>query len=248
MYLVYGRQNIEAIFSRGLAHKIGHESILTQKVFPILYRMNKEEVGWFTNDKTGFKAVPRESHEPRSNKAPARRYWLEYHNVHNNFLARENHLLPLGRVFERYISQKFQQQYHEKQGEWSVRDLCRRIITGCAARTLLGPQVFELGKTSEADFIDAFWRLDDHVFQLILGFPRWFNPGAYKAQSNFLAKIAKYIDAAWDNFDWNAPGASDLAWEPCFGARICREICGWLRDAGFRDEVSAGALGTLLFA
>ncbi|KAG8165821.1 hypothetical protein KVR01_004373 [Diaporthe batatas] len=248
VYLVYGRQNIEAIFSRGLAHKIGHESIMVQKVFPVLYRMNKEEVGWFVNDKTGRKPVPRDPHEPKINRTPARRYWLEYTNVHTNFLARETHIQPLGRVFERLFSKTLEEQYHEGQGEWSVKDLCRRTITGCAARTLLGPQVFELERTTGEDLIDAFWNLDKHVFQLVLGFPRWFSPGAHKAQSHFLAKIARYVDSAWAKFDWDAPGASELPWEPCFGARVCREICVWLREAGFRDEVSAGALGTLLFA
>lgn len=248
MYLVYGRQNIQAIFSRGLAHKIGNESILVQRVFPVLYKMNKEEVGWFINDKTGRKAVPRDTHGTEGKSPSTRRYWHEYEHVHTSFLAREQHLQPLGRVFGRYVSQKLEEQYHQEQGEWSVKDLCRRTVAGCAIRTLLGPKVFELEKTTGDDFLDAFWGFDDNVFQLTLGFPRWFSPGAYEAQNHFLAMIAKYIDAAWASFDWNAPGAGELPWEPCFGARVSREICVWLRDAGFREEVCAGALGTLLFA
>ena len=248
MYLVYGRQNIEAIFSRSLAHKVGNESILVQRVFPVLYKMNKEEVGWFANDKTGRKSVPRDTPGATGNKPPTRRYWAEYTHVHTNFLARENHLQPLGRIFERYVSHALEEQCREDQGEWSVKGLCRRTIAGCAIRTLLGPQVFELERMAGDDFIDAFWRFDDHVFQLTLGFPRWFSPGAYEAQSRFLAMITKYIDQAWAHFDWDTPGACELPWEPCFGARVSREICVWLRDAGFRKEVSAGALGTLLFA
>lgn len=245
MYLVYGRQNIEAVFSRGLAGKIGNESIMVQRVFPVLYKMNKEEVARFASDKTGRRTVPRDTH---GNKPPTRRYWLEYEHVHTNFLAREKHLQPLGRVFERYVSQKLEEQCREEKGEWSVKRLCRRTIVGCAIRTLLGPQVFELEKMTGDDFIDAFWGFDDQVFQLTLGFPRWFSPGAHRAQNHFLDMISKYIDNAWAHFDWNAPEAAEIPWEPCFGARVSREICMWLRDAGFRDEVCAGALGTLLFA
>lgn len=250
MYLVYGRQNIQAVFSRALAHKVGNESILVQSIFPVLYRMNKQEVGWFANDKTGRKATPRDANiaEGDGPSTLTRRYWLEYEHVHTDFLSREQHLQPLARIFARYVSQELESRYGQGEGEWSVMELCRRTLTGCAMRTLIGPRVFELQKTTGHDFLDAFWQFDDSVFQLTLGFPRWLNPGPYKAQDHFLAMMGKYVEDAWAKFDWNAHDSGELAWEPCFGARVSREICLWLRDAGFRKEVYPGALGTLLFA
>lgn len=250
MYLVYGRQNIQAVFSRALAHKIGNESILVQSIFPVLFRMNKEEVGWFANDKTGRKATPRDAGNTDGGGPPAqtRRYWLEYEHVQTDFLSREQHLQPLARVFAGYVSRELGSRYGQGEGEWSVMELCRRTLAGCAMRTLIGPRVFELEKATGDDFLDAFWRFDGSVFQLTLGFPRWFKPGPYKAQEHFLAMMGRYVEDAWATFDWDAPGAGELPWEPCFGARVSREFCVWLRDAGFRKEVYPGALGTLLFA
>lgn len=60
--------------------------------------------------------------------------------------------------------------------------------------------------------------------------------------------ITRYLDAAWAEFDWNSSSAREAPWEPCFGARVSREIATWVREAEFQHEVAAGALGTLLFA
>ena len=136
-------------------------------------------------------------------------------------------------------------------GDWAplnVNSFFRREITECSITALLGPQIFELnGGSGEGGFLDAFWRYDEVVFALTLGFPRWISPKPYRVQERYLGMIEKYLDHAWAGFDWNG-SLSEASWEPNFGARVCREIAKWLKDAGFRDQVAAGALGTLVFA
>jgi hypothetical protein len=80
--------------------------------------------------------------------------------------------------------------------------MCRREVAKCAMSTLLSPNIFELNP----NFLETFWKFDDNVFMLTLGFPKWLNPGPYKAQDMYLSMIEKYVHAAWKNFDWNGPG------------------------------------------
>jgi hypothetical protein len=238
VYLLAGPRNIQTIFGR--SNKLGTEDIMVQNVLPKLFRMNKDEVKRFADDKTGRGRVP----APGTESTPAeQRYWLAFEHVHTEFLARTQHLKPIVESFCRQFSQALEK---FPAGEWttlSVRDLCRGEVTECAISTLFGPGIFELNP----GFVDAFWEFDQNVFAITLGLPAWMNPRPYRIHDRYLAMIGKYVDAAWARFDWDGPNA-EAFWEPHFGARVCREIAKWLRGAGFRKEAVAGALGVLLFA
>ena len=45
------RSDIQTIFAR--SHKVGSEAIFEQNIFPILYRMSKEDIRHFAQDKSG---------------------------------------------------------------------------------------------------------------------------------------------------------------------------------------------------
>lgn len=135
VYVVSGTQNIQAIFSRDLAQKVGNEDIMVQRVFPVLYRMNKDEIGRFANDKTGRgrpALLSGEGADHHDKGHDSRRYWAEYEHLHSEFLSRPRYLGPLIEVFQRLLSSSLDHQYPQDSGEWSLQDLCRRTVIQCA--------------------------------------------------------------------------------------------------------------------
>ena len=202
--------------------------------------MPKQFISRFTNDRSGRGRKP----APGTEDLPeTRRYWAAYEHIHSEYLARVQHLKPIMEVFRDQMSENLTRYPVNEWSSVSVIDFCRDQMTHCAMSTLLGPKVFELN----TGFREAFWEFDDNVFMLTLGLPRWMNPAPYRVQDQFLSMVAKYVDAAWANFDWNGPDA-EAYWEPHFGARVCRETAKWLRQEGFPDESIVGALATLVFA
>lgn len=239
VYLLSGTHNVHWAFER--SHKIGNERVMVDRVFPILYRMSYADVQRFVKDKTGRGRLP----APATETTPqSQRYWRAYEHVHSEFLSKGRHLKPIIETYHQQLSQELENRY--PRSEWvtvNIMDLCRREVTRCAISTLFGPKVFE----ASPDLLNAFWELDEHIFMLTLGFPRWLYPAPYRAHDRFLAMVARYLESASVGFDWNGP-SSEAYWEPHFGARVCREIVKWLRDAGFGDQTAPAALGALLFA
>jgi hypothetical protein len=76
VYLVSGQKNIQMIFAG--SHRIGNETLFTDNAFPKLYRMSKEDVKCFVEDKSGRGqvAAPGTEHIPAEH-----RYWLGYDHV-----------------------------------------------------------------------------------------------------------------------------------------------------------------------
>lgn len=238
MYLVTGVRNTQAAF--GLGTKVGNEEILTQNVFPRLYKMPPHHVARFTNDKSGRGKVPAPGHE---GKPAEERVWHQYEHYHTGFLLRSQYSNPIVEIFRRQFTEALDRYPVGKASTVNVKDFCRTLVTETAMRALLGPSMFELNP----DFLDTFWEFDRNIFMLTLGPPRWLWPGPYKAQDRYLAMIDKYASSAFRKFDWDGP-SKDTPWEPHFGARVCREIVWWLRDGGFTDETVAGAVGMMIFA
>jgi hypothetical protein len=93
--------------------------------------------------------------------------------------------------------------------------------------------------------LDAFWEFDKNIIPLTLGLPRWLYPRPYMAQERYYTMIRKYLDSAkTDSND----SATDIDWDPNFGARICREVAKWIKEKRFSDEVAVGAMAMLVFA
>lgn len=239
VFLVSGPQNIQTIFAR--SHKVGSEAIFEQNVFPILYRMPKEDIQRFAQDKSGRgrRPAPGTEHLP-----PESRYWLGYERVHSEYLTRTQHLQPMAEYFRDRMSQMLDTQYAP--GEWttvSLIDFCRRQVAECSIGAVFGPRIFELNP----ELLDGFWDFDSNIFVLTLAIPKWLNPRPYKAQERFYAMMHKYVEAAWTDIDWNGP-AADADWEPNFGARVSREVVKWIKESGFHDQVAVGAMAMLVFA
>ncbi|KAI0097726.1 putative cytochrome P450 [Nemania sp. FL0031] len=239
VYLLSGAQNVQALFT---SRKLSYEEIFITKAFPKFWRLNKDEVKRFANDKSGPNRVPL----PGTESTPSeQRYWAARHQVYHGFLGRSRQFQPTIDEFSNQFM-KMVEGSRFPLGEWttvSVVSLCRNEVASCAVSALFGQHILSLN----SGFLDAFWDFDSVFFNLILGLPRWVYSRPFDAHDRHLAMIDKYLNQALEKFAWDGPDAQAL-WEPLFGARICRELVKWLIEAGFQREALTGALGSLLFA
>ncbi|KAF3018238.1 hypothetical protein E8E14_013243 [Neopestalotiopsis sp. 37M] len=202
--------------------------------------MSADEVQRFADDQSGPGATPIAGAVLPSD---GERYWAARHHVHHAFLGRPENFEPVVDAFAKQFSASLQTSY--PLGEWrtvSVIDVCRHVVAESAIGALFGPDILR----TNPSFLDAFWEFDTVFMKLILGLPAWMDPRPFRAHKRYLSMIDKHLDIVLNDFDWNA--ATEIEWEARFGARICRELVKWLRDAGFRREALSGALGALLFA
>lgn len=194
VYLVAGEHNVHSAFER--SHKLGNERVMVERAFPILYRMSKKDVQRFAKDKCGRGRLP----APGTETTPHdHRYWHAYEHVHSEYLSKGKRLKPIIEAYQKQLSRDLDERYPAN--EWvnvNIVDFCRYEVTECAISTLFGPKIFE----TSPDIMDAFWDLDERIFLLTLGFPRWLYPAPYQARDRFLAMIEKYLASATAGFDW----------------------------------------------
>lgn len=194
VYLVGGEHNVHSAFER--SHKLGNERVMVERAFPILYRMSKKDVQRFAKDKSGRGRLP----APGTETAPHdHRYWHAYEHVHSEYLSKGKHLKPIIEAYQQQLSRDLNERYPAN--KWvnvNIVDFCRYEVTKCAISTLFGPNIFE----TSPDIMDAFWDLDERIFLLTLGFPRWSYPAPYQDRDQFLAMIEKYLASATAGFDW----------------------------------------------
>lgn len=238
--LVAGPQAIRAMFGRELVHAVTNQEQMTRYALPTLYKMNRDEIKRWEDDKTGVTKIP----VPDTENTPTRqRLWYTYEHIHTDYLGREQYTKPLVDAFSRTLGNVLERY---PRGEWmtvNVEEFCRREVAESAVKAFFGPDLIKLSP----DFIDRFWTFDSHVFKLVLGLPKWIYGTPFQAHDHYLAAIQKWLHAAEAGFDWESPEAT-AEWEPRFGARAPRELVKWMRETGWRTEVIAAAVGALVFA
>ncbi|KAK7998542.1 cytochrome P450 [Apiospora marii] len=174
---------------------------------------------------------------------PRQRLWYNYEHIYAEYLGKPQYMKPLIKMYCRNLDELFERY---SAGEWStvsIQKLCRYEVTRALITTLFGPRLIELNP----DFVDRLWAFDEQVFQLVMGLPKWLNSKPAKAHDAFVGSMERWLDAASDGFDWEAPEA-DADWEPHFGGRAVREMYRWMKETEWRDEVIAATLGALVFA
>lgn len=220
---------------------MGNEHLFANWFFPNLYGLPKADTTRFSADRSGRGRVPAPGHE---NLPPEERYWYGYERIYTDLLGRSSgHLKPISEYFSWRYAQSLEEQYGL--GEWatiSVMELCKRVVSEINTEAMVGPTCLELNP----GLMDAFWDLDTQTFNLALGLPKWLHPTPYQKQERFFAMMRRWISHAWENFDWDGP-AADSAWEPYFGARICREVVKWSKDRGFTDQLAVGSMAMFVF-
>ncbi|KAI0398722.1 putative cytochrome P450 [Xylaria palmicola] len=171
----------------------------------------------------------------------AKRLWYNYEHTYSEYLSKPRCIKPLVSMFR----QNFEQTLDHHPTNWTsitIREFCRREVAGVAVGVLFGPDLIKL----TPDFIDRFWNFDQHLFTLVLGFPRWISSKPYQAHDHYVAAVEKWLDHASLDYDWQ--GNAEVDWEPRFGGRAVREMYRWMKETQWRQAVIAATLGALVFA
>ncbi|KAL2173171.1 cytochrome P450 [Thermothelomyces heterothallicus CBS 202.75] len=259
VYLVSGPKNVQAVFGRS-HNNIHNDDLMVRSTLPLWYRLSADDLRRFAADKTGRGRNPLPGTE---DTPPENRLFLGYEHVHNEFLARAQHLAPMVEQYQRQLTQTLDglcpspspaTGSGKKDGNddgvvLGVVDFCKGRVARCALHALLGPRAFEISP----DLVERMWEFDDAVFPLVMGLslgaPEWLNRRAHAAHRRYLDAVRRYLDAAWADFDWSDPASADARWEPRFGAQVTREVAKWFRDHGFTGpDTGPGAVGILAWA
>ena len=239
VYLVTGPKNVQTIFGR--AHIINNHGFMLQSTLPTWYKLSKNDVKRFAADKSGRGKNPL----PGTESTPKnQRYWHGYEHVHSEYLAKNHYVNPLVEHYQSQISQTFDGFSAKEWTTLSVMEFCRQEVTKCAIHTLIGPKIFEISP----DIVEQLWDFDDVLFSIVMGPPKWLYPRPHRVHERYLASIRRYLDSAWEQYEWDGP-AAEAPWEPHFGAQISREVVKWFKDNGFNErDTGAGAIGILAWA
>lgn len=224
---------------RLLAHSpdLGSEGFVLQ-VMKGLFTLTPEDLAKYVNDKSGRMKAP----NPGTESTP-KRYWAETHDLYHDYLTRTRDANALS---ERYYSLFDKRLGAQPLGEWAtvhIRDFIKRHLTECAVVTLNGSRMMDINP----DFCDLYWDFDQYGIMLIYMPPRWLARKAYKAQERCYAAVRRYLESAWDNFDWSDTAEVQSDWDPHFGSRFARELAKWLRDGGFSMQSATGFFSSVIF-
>ena len=125
-----------------------------------------------------------------------------------------------------------------------LTDFLQRQLFKAATGSLCGPYIFSLNP----NFSDDFWEYISHLPTLAKGFPRWWNPGAWKARDRCLAAITKWHLHAWANVDHEKDDET-TEWDPYFGTRLMRTRYTYARKMeAMTDEARAAEDLAMIFA
>ncbi|KAJ4387231.1 hypothetical protein N0V93_007820 [Gnomoniopsis smithogilvyi] len=240
VYLITGSQGIKSIFGRAMVHTVTNQEQMTQFALSTLYKLNKNEVQRWKDDKSGVAKTPIAGTE----STPTRqRLWFMYEHIYAEFLGEARYFHPIAEGFARNLNQILSSYPAHEWTAVSIRDFCRSKVVEASVNSLFGPDLTRL----TPDLIERFWEFDKNVFKLVMGLPKWINAGPVRAHDRFVDAIRTWLDAASMGFDWDGQ-AAEAEWEPRFGGRAPRELIKWMKETGWRSEVIAATVGALVFA
>ncbi len=153
----------------------------------------------------------------------------------HTYLARTEETNKLAASYLRFFSERLDRFPLNEPSTVRIYDFLCKDMAESAIASLMGTRIFELNP----DLLERLWDFDSIVGTIAWGPPKWIKRGAWRSRERFHATCAKYLKAAWDEFDWNGPDA-DADWEPIFGARFSRELAKWIKECDFDLETAAG--------
>ncbi|KAF3059927.1 Cholesterol 7-alpha-monooxygenase [Daldinia childiae] len=171
-----------------------------------------------------------------------KRLWHTEHQIYDKYLTQPPYSNKLGQHFFDVLAKRLDE---FPTTEWTTINLfnfIRYTIPECAVNTMFGPRMLELNP----GLVDALWDVDANLGKLVWGLPSFITPRPYKMRDKLRAMMAKYLNAAWANFDWNGPDA-DSDWDVHFGARVSREIAIWMKENDLSIETASGHTMARLF-
>ncbi|KAH8890157.1 cytochrome P450 [Thozetella sp. PMI_491] len=233
VYFITGGQNVQTMFRK--SDHISSDKFMIM-IMRNLWAAKEPELAKFANDKTGRLKAP----APGTEGDGTTRYWAGFHRVVHDYIAKVEQSNRLAANYQRHFATRIEKHSCQEWSTISLVQFLRRDMAEAAIVSLLGPQILAL----TPNFMDLFWDFDEIAVTLAWGLPRWLRRDAWNKRDRFLAACAKYVEAAWANFDWDGPDA-DSDWEENFGARFTREFARWMKESGFSFQTSAAAIGVM---
>ncbi|KAK8067025.1 cytochrome p450 family protein [Apiospora hydei] len=236
VYMVSGANNIQVLFRSG--HGINDDSMV-RTAAEVVWDMPPEDLAKLVDDRSGRNKVPKPGYEDMPFH---KRYWAANHEIYENFLSNKEYSSASANKYFEVFAERLEK---FPLGEWttvSLTDVFMKDMTHGAITALMGSQILELNP----GFVGHYWTFERYLVEFLAGLPKWLNPRPYRALENFKAMTTKWVESAWDNFDWDGPDA-DAAWDPHFGSRVMREISHWWKD-NFAFKSQSGFFASLLLA
>jgi hypothetical protein len=231
VYLVTGPKNVQSVL-RNSGTLSSNE--LFYMAVEQLDAVEKKDVDKFRDDKSG------RSHIPAGEVGPEGRIWEPNHQIFTE--------LTQTRTVD-LMTNKFCTLFSETIAKFPVGNskssrlykYLQNEMARCAIVALSGEEILK----QNPDFVEAMWNFDAGVFPLAFGVPRFIYPKAYVARDIFHEMGEKFLNAAWEKFDWDGPEAQ-TEWEPIFGTKFHRTHSRFLKERGFALRSRSGMhIGTI---
>ncbi|KAK8041297.1 cytochrome P450 [Apiospora phragmitis] len=236
VYMVSGASNVQNLFRSG--HGINDDSMV-RTAAEVVWDMPPEDLAKLVNDRSGRNKVPKPGYE---NMPAHERYWSANHELYDKFLFSKEYSDASARKYFEVLSERLEK---FRLGEWttlSLTDVFLADMAHSAITALMGSRILVLNP----GFVEHYWTFERYLVEFLAGLPKWLNPRPYRALENFKAMTMKWVEAAWENFDWDGPDA-EAAWDPHFGSRVMREVSRWFKD-NFAFKSQSGFFASLLLA
>lgn len=235
-YVVTGMKNVQTLFG---SPDVLDGNFLQLTLMDRHWGMSKGEIRKFANDKSGRLQAP----APGTEDTPEdQRYWLGHSRLYSNYLTNRKYSDGLADSFYRLFSERLDRQSSTEWTTIRLIELIRTEMAESAVISLFGSRIIDLNP----GFIENYWAFDEVAGTIVFGPPRWLRRRPFEIRERFRRMNKRYIDSAWEKFDWNGPDV-DSMWDPHFGSRLARESAKWLREAGFSNDAAAGHTLASLF-
>jgi hypothetical protein len=171
-----------------------------------------------------------------------RRFWAGVHHVYSDYLTRPYHVNKLAQRFYQLFSVHLEEQPINEWRDTTIYRFLKFKMAESAVISLDGTKILELNP----GFLNIMWEFDEVALGVILGAPKWLNRRPWMLRDRFHDACERYLESAWENFDWSKPN-SESDWDEHFGSRFAREFAKWFKEHGFSTRGTAGAVSLILF-
>jgi hypothetical protein len=171
-----------------------------------------------------------------------KRYWAITHNLYHEYLTQSSATNALAETYYRFFGEKLKGMPLTEWTTVSVFAWLKDAMAESATVSFCGKRILEVNPT-----LVEMWDFDKIALQLVWGLPKWINPWPIKLRQRWNGMGVKYLNTAFEEFDWNGPD-SNADWDPVFGSRFSREYAKWVKKIGFESETRAGQHMTSIYA
>lgn len=182
---------------------IGTKTFL-ETVMARLWQVPKAELALWQNDMSGRGRVPVSGIEsPPENQ----RHWAIDHHLYENYLTHKAHANRIALNYYQRFSGRLDKQPLDEWQTIHLMSYLKHEVTETAIEALFGTQIL----TVNPSFVDRYWAIDSHLIEVFSLKPRWLKRKALSMRDELVVMMCKYLDSAWENFDWNDTEAVEVS-------------------------------------